>query len=843
MGPVLLASALVCAFVLSVIGCHPAQKNEQMVTEILPFDTGWAFHLGELDSIKILNNATLKAGSLENDWQKVRLPHDWSILGKFDGSNPAGNQGGALPGGVGWYHKVFSLTGNDSLKNIFIRFDGVYRYSKVWINGHFVGERPNGFISFEYNLKPYLYFDGRKNVLVVRVDNSQQPNSRWYSGSGINRDVWLIKRGSLFINPEESYFYGTVTGGENAGRKFDSSAVANGHKGFLHEHLVLNGQLLSLKSVEIAIRILDAKGGQVAEKIENWQPMKTGGVYTIDGDLGLNKVKLWSPDNPYLYTLQVEVTQDGAIVDRYHQSVGFRYFNFEATSGFYLNGVPTKIKGVCLHSDFGVLGTAYNHSAMLRQLKLLKQMGCNAIRTAHNPPAPDILDLCDSMGFLVMDEAFDMWAKKKTKYDYSRDFNNWHKKDLEDQIKRDRRHPSVFMWSIGNEIREQFDTSGIRITKELVHIVKSLDTTRPVLSAMTETHADKNNIAKSGVLDVLGFNYKIDQYDSLPINFPGASFVASETASALETRGVYTHVPKDSIVYMPSGPKEKYSENMNGDWTVSAYDKVAAYWGTTHEDAWRAVKNRPFIAGTFVWTGIDYLGEPVPYPYPARSSYYGIIDQSGLVKDVYYFYQSQWSDTPVLHLLPHWNWSNGQMVDVWCYYNQADSVSLLLNGQPLGTRYKGDGNKGDNEFHVSWKVPFAPGILKAVAYLGGKVIRETEVQTAGAPSHIKVKVDTAEYRGNSGDLCYLTISLADSAGNLVPDQDKLLHFTISGQAKIVGVNNGYQAELRSFQSDEYPTWKGKCVVVVCPEKKAGSFDLKVEGDGIAGKDIQVDFGH
>ena len=359
---------------------------------------------------------------------------------------------------------------------------------------------------------------------------------------------------------------------------------------------------------------------------------------------------------------------------------------------------------------------------------------------------------------------------------------------------------------------------------------------------MTETHADKNNIAKAGALDIMGFNYKVDQYDSLPVNFPHTSFVASETVSALETRGVYEREPIDSVVYMPSGPKQKFAENTNGDWTVSAYDKVAAYWGTTHENAWRAVKNRSFIAGTFVWTGIDYLGEPVPYPYPARSPYYGIIDQAGLVKDVYYFYQSEWSDTAVLHLLPHWNWSEGQLVDVWCYYNQADSVRLFLNGKSLGMRQKNDGLKGDNEFHVSWQVPFSPGTLKVVAYLHGKEVRESEVKTAWAPAKVDVVADLSGFRGIKGDLCYLTVQLEDTLGHLVPDNDQMLQFEVSGAATLVGVNNGYQAELRSFQSKIYPTWKGKCVVVVRPEAAKGQFVLQIKAPGIATKNVQIDFG-
>ncbi|WP_460432290.1 glycoside hydrolase family 2 protein [Arachidicoccus ginsenosidivorans] len=840
-----------------LIGVHAGSDTDYLSEKVL-FNTDWQFHLGSIDSIKSMTDTTTVLNKKPSEslfWRTLTLPHDWSVEGAFSQANPAGNQGGALPGGVGWYRKVFRLDSKDSTRKIGIHFDGIYRNSEVWINGHLLGQRPNGFIGFDYNMTNYLNFDGRSNVLLVRADNSRQPNARWYTGSGINRDVYLIKNGPLSINDKKSYFFATVVKDTavatlekvNLERNSQVAAAAS-----LHGQIVMQADLRSLKPVEVTTEIFDDAHRLVVHEKKSLQPVQTEGVLTLSSIVPLENVRLWSPDYPNLYTLEVSVTQDGLLLDQYQQKLGIRYFHFDARNGFYLNGQRTEIKGVCLHSDFGVLGTAYQYSAMVRQLKLLKQMGCNAIRTAHNPPAPGMLDLCDSMGFLVMDEAFDMWQKKKTKYDYSKDFALWHKRDLEDQIKRDRRHPSVFLWSIGNEIREQFDTSGIRLTNELVAIVKALDSTRPVTAAMTETHAAKNNIAKAGALDILGFNYKIDQYDSLALNFPGKALIASETVSALQTRGMYKDgvinetvaKMKDSIIYMPYGPKQKFAPNINGDWTLSAYDKIAAYWGTNHENAWRAVKSRPFIAGTFVWTGIDYLGEPVPFPYPARSSYYGIIDQAGLPKDIYYFYQSEWTDKPVLHLLPHWNWQQGQLIDVWCYYNQADQVELFLNGRSLGTRKKGDGNKhpGDNEFHVNWQVPFEKGTLKVVAYKNGKEVRRELVKTAGIPSNIQVIVDSSTFRGVLGDLCYLTIQLQDKAGNPVPNQDKLLHFDVQGDAHLVGVNNGYQAELRSFKDKDYPTWKGKCVAVIRPDKTKGSFSLHITGKNLLDKTVQVHFG-
>lgn len=813
--------ALKLGFVVSGVsllaGCT-AQKKMRYTGGKLSFDKGWMFHLGA---------DTAAPGTGETTrWRPVSLPHDWSIEGAFSAANPAGNQGGALPGGIGWYRKQFTLVPADSVQKVLIRFDGVYRYSKVWINGHLLGERPNGFISFDYDMTPFLRFDGRPNTLLVRVDNSQQPNSRWYTGSGINRDVWLIKKGALSINDRESFFFATV--------KTANAAL-------VRQQVAIDYRLQSLGEVKVRSTVYDATHHPVNSMEEHWQPRQHSGSKVLHSAFELKDFKTWSPGQPYLYTLEVELSQGGQVMDRLRLPLGIRSFHFDPRKGFFLNGRPTKIKGVCLHGDYGVLGTAYHYSAMVRQLRLLKAMGCNAIRTAHNPPDPGMLDLCDSMGFLVMDEAFDMWEKKKTKYDYSRDFVAWHQRDLQDQIKRDRNHPSVFMWSIGNEIREQFDTSGIRLTRELVSLVKALDTTRPVTSAMTETHADKNNIAAAGALDVLGFNYKIDQYDSLPVQFPDKPLVASETVSALETRGFYAQGLEDTTVLMPSGPKQKFADNVNGNWTVSAYDNVAAYWGVSHEDAWKAVKDRAFIAGTFVWTGIDYLGEPVPYPYPARSSYYGIIDQAGLPKDIYYFYQSEWTDTPVLHIFPHWNWRPGQLVNVWCYYSQADQVELFLNGKSLGVRRKQDGRAGDNAFRVSWKLPFTPGELKAVSTKNGSVVRTVLMQTAGEPAQIAVRADTSTFRGGLGDLVYLSVQLEDQNGILVPDEDRLLHFEVEGTATLVGVNNGYQADLTSFQSKDYRTWKGKCVAVVRPDATQGTFKLHITGKGIAAKTVTVRF--
>lgn len=486
-----------------------------------------------------------------------------------------------------------------------------------------------------------------------------------------------------------------------------------------------------------------------------------------------------------------------------------------------------------MHHDLGALGAAFNKAAAKRQLAILKQMGCNAIRTAHNPPAPQFLDLCDEMGFLVIDEAFDMWHKKKNKFDYSRDFKDWYKKDLEDMVLRDRNHPAVFMWSIGNEIREQFDSSAVHFTKELVDIVKRIDPTRPVTSAVTETYFEKNFIAQSNALDVLGFNYKDYDYDSLPKRFANQKFIASETVSGLATRGVYQS-PSDTNRIWPPNYKVQDTFTANKDFTCAAYDNTYAYWGNTHEKSWLAVKKRDFIAGTFVWSGFDFLGEPVPYQWPARSAYYGIVDLAGFPKDVYYMYQSEWTTKPVLHLFPHWNWNKGDMVDVWAYYNNADEVELFLNGKSFGSR-----KKTADALHVMWRIPFAPGIIRAVSRKNKKTVLVKEIKTAGAPVKIELTAERKIIKTGGDDLCFITARIVDKDGNTVPDAGNLIKFSITGNATIAATDNGYQADTVSFSSTQRTAWKGMALVIVKPGIKKGNSTLTARADGLTAGTIAL----
>jgi beta-galactosidase len=776
------------------------------VRQIINFNHNWKFNVG--------NDSTASNENFNDaNWRTLNLPHDWSIEGNFAKENPATTQSGALPGGIGWYRKTFSIPATSKNKNISIEFDGVYKNSEVWINGHYLGKRPNGYISFQYDLTPYLKFGKEKNSIAVKVDNSQQPNSRWYSGSGIYRDVRLIA-----VNP-----YASV----KQWRAFVTSSSIDKEEAVINVITNLTSTVKGWKSFNLFFDVYDNKNTLVSggEKSSNGFKSFFGNGIQYDFSTNIFKPKLWSVDNPNLYKLIIRVVSKGKLVDTYTTTFGIRSIHFDREKGFFLNNKSLKIKGVCMHHDLGALGAAFNSSAAERQLRILKEMGCNAIRTAHNPPAPAFLDLCDKMGFLVIDEAFDIWQKKKNKFDYSLDFASWHKKDLEDLILRDRNHPSVFMWSIGNEIREQFDSTGIALTKELVDIVKRFDNTRPVTAALTETDTAKNFIYQANALDVLGWNYNDKNYPDVLKKYPNQIFIASETNSAIATRGHYD-MPSDSVRVWPAKGKKEI-ENVNGDWTVSAYDNVKAYWGSTHEETWKIIKKYDFLSGMFVWTGFDYLGEPTPYPWPARSSYFGIVDLAGFPKDSYYMYQSEWTTKPVLHIFPHWNWEHGKIVDVWAYYNNADEVELFLNGKSLGIR-----KKINEDLHVMWRVPFEAGALKAISKKNGKIVLQKEIKTAGEPYKIELVADKISNHADSNALTFITVTIVDRDGNLVPNANNLIEFSVSDGASIVATDNGYQADTTAFFSTKRQAWKGRALAIIKSTSKKANNTLMAKSEGL-----------
>ncbi len=470
---------------------------------------------------------------------------------------------------------------------------------------------------------------------------------------------------------------------------------------------------------------------------------------------------------------------------------------------------------------------AANTRAIERQLQIMQGMGVNAIRTSHNPPAPELLDLCDKMGLLVMDEMFDIWKLKKSEFDYSLDWDEWHERDLTDFILRDRNHPSIISWSIGNEIIEQYnrvDSVGSERTKELAGIVRNLDNTRPITAANNDTHPH-NRLIQSGALDLIGYNYHHEQFESFHQDHPGQKFIGTETTSALATRGYYD-MPSDSIRRWPIAWDKPFTEG-NPDNTVSAYDHVSAPWGSTHEETWKLVKKHDYLSGMFIWTGFDYLGEPTPYGWPSRSSYFGVVDLAGFPKDSYYLYKSEWTTDTVLHIFPHWNWETGKVVDVWAYFNHADEVELFLNDQSLGVR-----KKENEDLHVQWRVPFMPGTLKAISRSAGSVISVKEIKTAGSPAQIILEADRTTIAADGNDLSFITVKIVDDQGNIVPYADNELTFSVSGEGFLAAHDNGDPTNHESFRGNQRKTFNGLALGIVQAKKSTGKINIEVKSPGL-----------
>lgn len=753
--------------------------------ERLNFDGDWRFLLG--DSAQMA-----KAEYNDSWWRRLDVPHDWAIEGDFQVGNPSGASGGALPGGIGWYRKHFTINCESTANNrYFIEFDGVYMNSTVYVNGQKVGNRPYGYSSFEYDITPYVK-EG-ENVVAVRVDNSDQPNSRWYSGCGIYRHVWLTK-----THPVHVKHWGV----------------------YVHDGKVeVDYENPTKQKVTVKNTWLDAAGKPASIK----------------------KPRKWSCEDPYMYKVRTQLIVGGKVVDEVETTTGFRDFRFDAKTGFWLNGKNFKLNGVCEHHDLGCLGAALNEDALHRKLTKLKAMGVNSIRTSHNPPAPELLNMCDTMGLIVMDESFDMWRRRKTQNDYARFFDEWHERDLSDLVLRDRNHPSVLMWSIGNEVLEQWSSAeadtltleqanlilnaghdastlakdGERsvqslMTQHLAEIVKRYDTTRPITAGCQEP-SPNNHLFKSGAIDIIGFNYHHQWAKDVPKNFPDKPFIFSESVSALQTRGYYM-MPSDKIY---TAPEQWWLPYTDPSYMCSAYDNMHASWSSTHEEMWDVVKHTPYVGGQYIWTGFDYIGEPTPYGFPARSSYFGIIDLAGFPKDVYYMYQSEWTQKPVLHLFPHWNWIPGDEIDMWCYYNNADEVELFVNGKSQGVRRKlrdEDNEKTrhlNSKYHVGWRVTFEPGEVKVVARKDGSVVGEQTIRTAGAPERIRLSVD---YQGKT--TTFITAEVVDKDGNLCPWAEDMIYFVGEGNGRILGTDNGCQTSMERFTSPKRKAFFGKCMVVV-----------------------------
>jgi beta-galactosidase len=797
-------------FVSLIIVFTQCSPSLQKTRKSENFNQGWKFNLGDVQDAQV-------SGFDDSNWRILNLPHDWSIEGVFSPEHPATPGGGALPGGIGWYRKSFQIPESEKGELAFIEFDGIYMKSTIWINEHELGTRPNGYISFRYELTPYLKYGQESNVIAVKVDNSLQPNSRWYSGSGIYRNVRLVMTDPVHVDQ-----WGTYITTPEVNERFTAVSIQTRVRNDSDQD-----HAFTLKTT------VYRPNGTKAATVVTDSVITKDSILNISQEATVRNPDLWSVHTPNLYRAVSRIECDGSVRDGCKTIFGIRTFSFDSEKGFFLNGKSTKILGVCNHHDLGCLGAAVNTRAIERQLEILKEMGCNAIRTSHNPPTPELLDLCDTMGFLVMDEFSDIWKKGKNPYDYSLYWDEWYEKDVRDFVLRDRNHPSVIIWSIGNEVMEQWDkqdSSGSIIAKELTAIVKKFDPTRPVTAACNDV-SPLNPVIRSGALDLIGYNYAQDQYADFLKTYPGKRFIAAETVSALATRGSYD-MPSDSIRRWPPRWDLPLLDG-NPDHTCSSYDNCSAPWGSTHEETWKIIKKYDFLSGEYMWTGFDYLGEPTPYGWPARSSYFGIVDLAGFPKDAFYFYLSEWTDRPVLHIFPHWNWNEGDQIDVWAYTN-CEEVELFLNGKSQGVQ-----KKSEDKLHLVWRLSYVPGTLKAVGSISGKDILIKEIKTAAKPAKIALIPDRKTIHPDGRDLSFITVQILDADDVLCPLADNLVRFEVMGSGTLKAVDNGLQTSHESFQAKQRKAFHGLCLAVVQSAEKPGKILLKASSDGLKGNEITI----
>ncbi len=755
-------------------------------TTTVSFDLGWKFKLGEASGAQATSFD-------DSSWTALDVPHDWSIGLAFNQSSAAKEGGGYLDGGIGWYRKTFTLPAASAGQRVFLQFDGVYMDSTVYLNGEQVCARPYGYASFECDITAGAKSDG-SNVVAVRVNN-KLPSSRWYSGSGIYRHVWLKT-----VNPVHVAYTGTQVTTPTVST---SSATVN-------IAVTVQNDGASEQSVTVSSSVRDASGAEVGKGASAATAVAAGKSVDTTQTVTLANPKLWSPSSPTMYSVVTTVSAGGSVVDTYTTPLGIRTFAFDANTGFSLNGTKMKLTGTCNHHDLGALGAAVNTRAMEKRLQMLKEMGSNALRTSHNPPAPELLDLADRLGFLVMDEAFDCWYAGKNDYDYGRFYNQWMETDLKGFVARDRNHPSVIIWSIGNEVAQAGDKAAVQ---KLQAAVRAEDTTRPTIQAYAAWVGVESI---TGLEDLVGINYDPSRYDSVHKSNPSYKMMASESSSALRSRGIY-----------------------NGQNTqCSSYDDQAAGWGATAEASWKNVNTRDWIAGEFIWTGFDYIGEPTPYVWPAKSSYFGIIDTANIPKDIYYFYQSKWNagGPPMVHIVPmNWtNWTAGQNVKVLVYTN-ADSVELFLNDKSQGSKTMDVANTAK----LQWTVPFATGTLEARASKGGTVVATDKVQTAGAAAALTLKADRATIAANGRDLSFVEVAVVDSKGVVVPNASHAIDFAIAGPGTIVGLDNGNAISHESYKGTTRSVFSGKAMAIIQSTTTAGTITLKATSGSLTAASVSI----
>ncbi len=829
-----LALAIVTALTCGVRPPNAPQTLTQVRDRQL-FDFDWRFTPGD---------ATGAEQPTANDaaWEHVDLPHDFMIEGKgraiivpggrgggrgaanlpttpegpFDPQSPGGSANGYLNGGIGWYRKSFTLPASAAGRRVMIEFEGVYMNAEVWLNGHSLGTRPYGYSTFVLDLTPHVKTDGTANVIAVKVV-VHQPSTRWYSGAGIYRHVWLS-----VLDPVHVAHWGTfVTTPE---------VMEDRARVHVRTDVVNQGDAAQPAAAVTLATIVRNRDGAIVAETASDRSIAAGSEARFDMDLPVVNPHRWSIDDPYLYSVDSVVKVNGRVVDVDRTPLGLRTVEFTNEGGVRLNGARVPLQGVCLHHDLGPLGAAAFDRGIERQLQIMKTMGVNAIRTSHNPPAPALLDVADRLGFLVMDEVFDEWRQNKTRFGYGQFFDEWSERDTRDFIRRDRNHPSVILWSIGNEIPEQRNTeTGQAMATRLAAFCRDEDPTRPVSAGMNNpTQALETGYAKP--LDLFGVNYNLQVYER--VKGIGHAY-ASETSSNYSSRDEYNLVLRDGRVEIV---------NQLANHTTS-YDLDFPRWGNTAETQFQALRRSPWMAGEFVWTGFDYIGEPTPFNWPNRSSSFGIVDLVGFPKDRFYLYKSQWRPEKMVHLLPHWTWPDafrGKEIPVWTYTN-AQSVELFLNGKSLGVRDW----SGVTALHLAWQVPYEPGTLRAVARDGTTVVAEATVETTGPAARLELIADRTAIRSDGQDLSFVTVRIADANGRLSRvDGDHVVTFDLTGPASIAGVDNGDPKNHEPFKGTttraaEHSAFNGLALIVLRSTRTPGAVVLRARADGLAAAEIRI----
>lgn len=802
-----------CYLLISLYILASCSKPQERIR--VSFNQDWRFSKGEVGQE---NQPEFD----DTQWRTLDLPHDWAIEGPFDSKNDA-RTGGLPIYGTAWYRKHFVVDAEQKGNCVTVEFDGIMNNAEVYLNGEKVGARPYGYIGFEVDLTPQIKF-GEENVLAVRV-NPKELSARWYPGAGIYRNVRLEIKNPVHIAHWGTYITTPEVSEEKAQVNIETT---------IENKQNLKGQF------SIETLVIDTLGNRVAFS-ERKIKFSNEGDAVVNQNLSIKNPHLWDLHNPYLYQVKSMLKKGGLVVDNYQSNFGVRTIEYSSDKGFLLNGKQVRFQGVCLHHDLGPLGSAVNYRATQRQLEIMKSIGVNAIRTSHNPPSPEQLELCDKMGILVQVEAFDEWKIAKVENGYNKFWDEWHETDLRDMIKRDRNHPSVVMWSIGNEIREQRKKHGGELAKHLTDICHDEDPTRPVTAGFNNyPQCIKNGLADA--IDLVGFNYKPTQYENVLEKNPDYIVYGAETSSCVSSRGEY-HLPL-----------ENYDKHESLQ--VTSYDIVSPPWAYPPDFETYAQETMTRSLGEFVWTGFDYLGEPTPYngkdnithgkwggDWPSRSSYFGIVDLCGFPKDRYYYYQSVWTDEPMVHILPHWNWEGTphKTIPVYCYTN-CDEAELFLNGKSLGKKvmgvdkttipadfmwWKKAETTWDSPYRLNWKVKYQPGELKVVAYKDGELVAEKTIVTAGEPAQIKLTSDRKVIDADGYDLSFVTVQIEDENGYFCPLADNLVEFKVEGPATIAAVGNGNAATTEPFQANYRKAFNGKCMLIL-KSKKGETGVVKIE---------------